>query len=376
MAFGGGPKPYSPTGTTSPYFVPGSTDPQLVQPGEYFRIRVHSAQAAFRGRLFEQAKQLVITSQVNLHHAALGNENVFAIQRTRAVKKNHREQLGLSPNLVSLVPATMSRVFVSLDFVLDTKNTLAQMGSLINSDAFLAAVSLAPGAAAVAKTIGSLGQQVIQTFVPATEQKPILEFTGDFNIGGTLATDALRDGYYVILGSKDAADPLPVAPPQLQLQENTLLSDGGPVDRWSYVIFQVTRLPVRTREMNEGALWDTKLYEAERIVKDVMQAPYVDDTAKREAWSKCLALLLEARALLMADANYAPSEADAIYRTVYKSCSESLTGRAIAMAAEDIDTEADRMLLGIAPETDLAELAARYSSQVEETRRILEREGG
>lgn len=367
------PKPYSPTGTAGPYYV-ARAEPKTVEPGEYFRIRIHSAQAAFRGNVFEQAQQLVITSKVNLHHQALGNEEVFAIQRTRAVKKNHAEQLGLSPNLVSLVPATMSHVSVSLDFLLDTKNHLAQLGGLINSDAFLAAVSLAPGAAAVAKTVGSLGQQVIQTFVPAQQRKPILEFAGDFNLGGEADTDALRDGCYVLLGSKHKNDPLPASPPQLEVREDTLLADKQPIDRWSYVVFQVTRLPVRTRQLNEGALWNAKLHEAEQIVQDMADDPFADDSEKRDAWGKCKALLQEARALLMADPNYASGEANDIYRTVYKECADTIQGTVGAKAASDFDNAVDRNLMGIAQDVDLQSVAAKYASQVEEAERILEAE--
>lgn len=366
------PKPYTPTGTKGPYFVSRGPDSKLVQPGEYFRIRVHSAQAAFRGHIFEQAKQLVVTSKVNLHHDALGKEEVFAIQRTRAVKKNHAEQLGLSSNLVSLVPATMSHVSVSIDFLLDKKNYLAQLGGLINSDAFLAAVSLAPGAAAVAKTIGNLGQQVIQTFVPAEERKPILEFVGDFNVGGEAGTDALRDGYYILLGSKHEADALPKTPPKLQVREDTLLDGERAIDRWSYVVFQVTRLPVRTREMNEGAVWDAKLHEAEQVVRDVVADPFADDSEKREAWGKCKALLQEAKTLLMADPNYALTEANDIYRTVYKGCADTIRGTVGTKALGDFDTKADRAVMGIAEDAVLDATVAKYASQVEEAGRILE----
>ena len=113
-------------GTTSPIFVAGEPESPWVQPGEYFWYP-DSAEAAFRGSIFEKAKQLVITSRVNLHHAALGNEEVYAIQRSRAVKKNQAEQLGLSTNLVSLVPATMSHVSVSIEFLLDKENHLAEL---------------------------------------------------------------------------------------------------------------------------------------------------------------------------------------------------------------------------------------------------------
>ena len=197
------------TGTTSPIYIPRTAGPVQVNPGDYFWIKVHSAQAAFRGSFFEQIKQLVVTSKVNLNHPLLGNEDFHAIQRSREVKKNRAEQLGLSSNLVSLVPATMSHVSISIEFIIDKENSLAKMGNLVNDDSFLAAVSLAPGAVAVAKTVGGLAQKIIQTFIPAEQRQPILQFAGDFDVGGTAGASSLQDGYYAILGSRDEENPLP-----------------------------------------------------------------------------------------------------------------------------------------------------------------------
>jgi len=49
---------------------------------------------------------------------------------------------------------------------------------------------------------------VIQTFVPAQDQVPILQFAGDFDLGADTQT-GLRDGYYVILGTRDSRNPIP-----------------------------------------------------------------------------------------------------------------------------------------------------------------------
>jgi len=60
-------------GTTAPIFVPRGAGPAPVEPGDYFWIKIHSAQAAFRGSIFDQVKQLLVTSKVNLNHPVLGN---------------------------------------------------------------------------------------------------------------------------------------------------------------------------------------------------------------------------------------------------------------------------------------------------------------
>jgi hypothetical protein len=90
----------------------------------------------------------------------------------------------------------MPNVTLSIAVLLVKKNRLALLGGLINSDSFFSALSLAPGASAVAKSVAGLADKVLQTFLPAEESKPILEFSGDFNI----ATATLQDCYYAILG--------------------------------------------------------------------------------------------------------------------------------------------------------------------------------
>lgn len=370
------PAAYARIGTTPPIYIARGLEPRAVKPGEYFWIKIHSAQAAFRGSIFEQAQQLVVTSKVNLNHPALGNEEVFAVQRSRAVKKNRAEQLGLSPNLVSLVPATMSRVSVSVEYLLDKKNHLAQVGALINSDSFIAAVSLAPGAVAVAKTIGGLAQKVIQTFIPAEERSPILQFAGDFNLGGEAEGGGMREGYYAILGTRHEETPLPDPRPKLELREDTLLADGQAVTHFSYVVLEVAGTPVRTRALNEGAAWDRKLRDAENLAQEVADDPFADDGEKRDKWAKCKTLLQEARALLMADANYAPQEAAGIYKTAYKWCADTIAGKATTEAlakgaARTFDSGAERAAVGLDVEEDLESAVAEYAAQVEEAERIL-----
>jgi hypothetical protein len=217
-------------GTTTPIYIPFETEPKEVKAGgTYFIIKIHSSQAAFTGHFWEKVKRLIITSQVKLNHPLLGDEPLRAIQRAREVRPNRAEKLGLSSNLISLVPATMDRVSLSLEFVLDKENRLATLGGLINDDAFLAAVSLVPGAAMAARTIGRVSQKLIQSFLDPEERQPILQFSGDFNIAG----GELKEGYYVVLGTRDEQAPLPRPLPGLELKGNELLSDGQPVVQWS-----------------------------------------------------------------------------------------------------------------------------------------------
>src|SRR3990172_4741031 len=199
---------YPRTGTTSSIFVgrDPQSPPQAVQPAQdYFLAKIYAAQAAFRGSIWDRVKGLVITSQVNLNHRNLGSQGLRAIQRTREVRKNEAQPLGLSPNLIHLVPAVMPSVSIGIAFVLDKENQLVKLRGLINSDSFFSTLSLAAGPAAVAKTVAGLADKMIQTFIPPNDQQPILEFNGDFN----LATQDLKDGYYAIIGTRDDETPLP-----------------------------------------------------------------------------------------------------------------------------------------------------------------------
>ncbi len=68
-------KPYQPTGTTSPIYVPRNNSPKSIMPGEaYFFVQIKGAQAAFTGPIWEKIKRLIVTFQVPLNHPSLGTE--------------------------------------------------------------------------------------------------------------------------------------------------------------------------------------------------------------------------------------------------------------------------------------------------------------
>ena len=73
---------------------------------------------------------------------------------------------------------------------------------------FMTAISLAPGAAIAARTIGAVSQKLLQTFMKAGRTVAILQFSGDFNIA-----NGLPEGYYIILGTRDPNNPSPTRCP-------------------------------------------------------------------------------------------------------------------------------------------------------------------
>ncbi len=361
-------EPYPITGTTRPIPISRNAEPKIIRAGhDYFFVQIYAAQAAFTGSIWEQVKGLVITSQVSV-----GNDSYRAIQRSRSVRRERAEQLGLAPNLIHLVPASMSQISISVEFVLDKDNRLAQLAGLINDDSFLAVVSLAPGAVMVAKMVSGIAQKIIATFVPPQERQPILQFSGDFNI----AAGGLQDGYYVILGTRDERNPLPNPLPKFEVRDGELLANGVRVTQLSYVILDVRRTEARSRALNENAKWEVKLREAESVAQLVGEDPFTDENTKRNAWDKCKRILEEARILLFADPNYLPREAELIFKTSFKYCVDQVS-RTSAIRGTKSDSiwkpneMLDRSELGITQTEDLARTVQEYAGDVTTAQRIL-----
>jgi hypothetical protein len=374
-------RPYAKTGTTSPIFIARGASPRTIQAGkDYFLVQIHSAQAAFKGSIWERVVRLVVASQVSLSHPSLGSEGLRAIQRSRKVESNRAEQLGLQPSLIQLVPAVMSQLSISIDFILDKENRLAALGGLINEDSFISAVSLAPGAALAAKTISGLAQKIIQTFVPAEERQPILQFSGDFDV----ATGGLKEGYYAILGSTDEENPIPSPLPFLEVRDGELLADKQQITRLSYVILEVRCTQARTRDLNDGAPWEGKLREAENEATNLLDDPLATADDRKQMWEKCRNLIREAQVLLRTDPNYLRDEADSIIKAVYRRCSE-LVGEPMTTRTRSIDAtaastwrpdeESDRRFLGFSLDEDLEQTLDKYAEAVADARRVLESSG-
>lgn len=373
---------YQSTGTTSPQPVPPLGEP--VQVGRhYFALQIRAAQAAFCGPFWERAKRLLVTSRVALNHPELGNEPVQALHRSREVQKGRAEQLGLAPNLIRLVPAIMPHVSVSIDFILDKENRLGQLAGLINDDSFLTAISLAPGAPMVAKTVSGLAQKLLHTFFQAEEREPILQFAGDFNLSAD-APDALRAGYYAILGTRDERNPLPRPLPRLSVQNGDLLADGKPITQWSYVLLQVHRLEARTRDQGIGRPWYQKLVEAEGIAQDVENDPFIEKATRLERWESCCKLLSKARALIEADPEYLHEEAQNIIRAATSTCRKQILGDSDRLDLSGARGIADplvrwndalRELLDLESEDELHGAVNEYADQVYRARQVIRQAG-
>ncbi|MCS6848348.1 MAG: hypothetical protein RMN52_11630 [Anaerolineae bacterium] len=368
------------TGTTTPIYVPASASPKAVEIGKhYFWLQVKAAQAYFSddgffkqyfGVSLDRIKNIVVTSKIRLDVPAL-DDAALGVKHLRDLRPSVPVQLGLSPNLIKLVPATMTQADVSLDLLVDKENQLAKLAGLINTDSLFAPLALSPGALAVAKTISSLAQKTIQAFIPAAEQKPILQFSGTFNLAG----GDVREGYYVIIGTRDTSAPLPAPAAKLEVQDGSLLIDGRPADRLSYVILELGVAEARTRDAGANTPWHRKLREAEDEARHAGQDPFATDESRRQTWDRVVGLLREARVLLAADAEYLPGEADKIYWSSCELCKTALfsTGTKLAGATRERepwtpDEAQSRAALGIPADLDLDRALDDYLDQVNWTR--------
>ena len=358
------------TGTTTPIYVPRRGDSAPLQVGKgYFWIQIRGAQVYYRGSVIEQLRSLMVASQVRINHPALGDGGLRAIQKVKEIRRDQAEQLGLAPNLIDLVPAVMTHITVSIDFIVDTKNRLRQFSAVIGND-LSAVISLVPEAAAVAKVINTLAQKLIQSLLPDEQRKPVLQFTGDFN----LPAGRMRPGYHVILGTRDAHAALPTPLPKIEVRDGFLFLGGRQVTDLSYVILEIHTTDVRTRELNAGARWDAKLREAEDAARWAAREPGEPGKASRKhAWGQCKGLLREARGLLFADPNYLTGEAEDIYLASYNLCKSELfftNGQRGPVppqpyeAAWQPDEQEDRLMLGIGLDVDIPARLREYDQRV------------
>jgi hypothetical protein len=351
-------------GTTVPIFIPKTLDqsdagPVLPESG-YFRVRIAAAQAAVFGSILQQTGPLVVMSDVTLNCPPFGNTQLRSIQRVRDVRNGAATQLGLAINLVDLTPAVMERLTLGVDFILDTKNRFAMLTGLANSDAFLSVVSLAPGAAAVAKQMAGLADKVVSTFTDFKRQQPLLRFIADYN----LATGDLRDGYYVILGSpyeKHALSrPLPKAP-SLQILEGDLLFDDKPITQWSYVVLDVDTVQIRGRSIGRGEPWHEKLQLADARAEAVANDPFALEATRRSAWESCEEMLREARILLHNSPLYLPSEVKSIIRTAYRDAHDRIfPSENTRLGAPPALSAAAAKFLAVNSFAELNDVAAEY----------------
>jgi hypothetical protein len=363
-------------GTTPLIRVPKEGPALTARPGDaYFVIGVHAAQASAYGRFWERARQLVVTTEVTVNAPPFHAEPITSIHRIRPIAFGKPEQLGLGATLVDLVPATMDRVSVVVEYLLDSENRLALLTDIANEAALTAVASAAPGAAAVTKIVGGLSKRFVQQLAEKDRREPILRFVGDFSVAG----GELADAYYVILGTRSDKYPLPRPLPQapaLRVSGSDLLYEGRPVLDWSYVVIAVDAVERRTRALGRGEEWYRKLDEAEVVAREAARDIFAERAKRRQAWEACLLLLADADRLLHASPLYLPKEADAIIQAATHAVKETLfPPNETALGAPPLLSDVARALARVNSEEELAAAAVEYGAAEQRSLAQLERLG-
>jgi hypothetical protein len=316
------------------------------------------------------ARQVLVTSQVTLSPRT--EQPIRGIQVARRIRRKQTVQLGLRSNLIDLVPTTLERVSVTLDFVLDRKDRLKALSGAINESGFLGTLSLAEPTLATARALGKAGGMILEAFLEPEERTPILQFTGDFNVG----TRDLKAGYHVLLGSVDELYPLPTETPKLEIRGRDLFLNDEPITKLSYVILEV--ICTKARDRSNEAAWDKHLRQAEDKAGDFKYEREPTQEKRDKAWHECNELIQEARALLRADPSVLPREAEDIVKAVYRKCEEIFTGggsRAgggTRSAVAPAELAAARRMLQVPESADLNSELMRYATEVHNARQVLE----
>lgn len=378
-------KHYPTIGTNStPFYVPISSEPEVVQTETgYFYIQIYGAQAAFAGPWWIGAQNLTVTSKVNLHlgdrYKELGNQDLVSILQCRELSKNTAVQLGFSPILVDFVPAKMKKVSISIQYLVNTQNYLKEVLALITDKDLLVPISIAPGAAIVARTVGNLAEKLLSALMPQEARQPILQFSGEFD----LADEGLKEGFYIILGSHRPENPLPSRIDTLEVGKGgDLLIRGKSVTQLSYVILKVGCIKAIRDRFTSDNPWRSKLQEVRRLATDYAGDPFAspDANQKKEFWEKeCLPRLREASALLKSDPNFLDSEIELIYRSAHRECIELITAKdttrkSARQSLADTwqpDEQADLKFLGIPVEENLDSKLAQYAEQLYKARKTI-----
>ena len=352
--------------------TPAEGSPPLAPGAGYFQIKIHGAQAASFGSFWEKAKGLVVTSEVTLRAPTFHGEPTptRSIHHVRTLKHGTPEQLGLSTLLVGLTPATVERVTIAIDYLLDQANRLAPLAGLINAEAFVTAFSLAPPAAAAATAISKIAEKVIKNLLSENDRVPLLKFLGDFS----LATGDLAESYYVILGSRFDRHPLPrpLDERRLSVRGRELFFDDEPVTKWSYVILDIDVVPARTRALGGGQPWNDKLEQAEVEANSLMRGLLPKDRERKQAWSVIAPLLKEADILFRRDPLYLPTEAAAIMQETFVALrAKVFPDRPGALGAPPGLTTDERELLGVSGEAALRSAVETYEAARSQSERKL-----
>jgi hypothetical protein len=213
---------------------------------------------------------------------------------------------------------------------------------------------------AAAKAIAGVSRYVLDAFLPADSKTPILEFTGDFNV----ATDDLKAGYYVLLGTADAAYPLPSQKAVFSVNGSTLMVDGKPALDWSYVILEV--LCTQARGPSPASEWAKLLREAEEAAAAYASGLERGEEQQKAMLKRCNDLIVGAQALLRSDPTYLSSEAQQLVAASFRKCRDSILGGANQRRTDPAK------LASVVPWTEEVQRSLGFAGHAEIDQQVLE----
>jgi hypothetical protein len=324
------PRPTGATGTSAATFIAraaGTPSSDSAAPdGAYFVIRIHAAQAVFRGRRFKKARNLVVTTTGRTDHRAHGSE-FTSIHAVQDLRRNQPERIAINRDVVALTPTTMRSMFISVAFLVDEEDQIRKVARMINAGAMAAAIGLGPHAVAAAKAADVLARGVLNAFVTDKQREPILQFAKDF----TIPAGDVRDGFYVIFCTTDPKNPLPADVSTLTVTSEGVGLGGDAVANLSYVVLD---LKVILRRGQRGGSGPWKLI-FDQIDRTLWTSHDLSTLAKKEAvLNNCAQLLLAAQALLQEDDSILPAEVEEIVAAEYAKCAQRIFGSVENVAGE------------------------------------------
>jgi hypothetical protein len=329
---------YNVVGVTPAIYVNSSSLPKprtINKRKDYLLIQVESAQAAFRGKPWNNVRKFVVLSKVNLNITSGSKFSEVINQELYNVQPNACNKLGFSnKTLVPHVPASMDNISITFDFLTDVESKLKQFADLINTQAAKDLFSLTP-VGAYANAGSKVIQAIQNTYWLGITNNPILSFKGEFDI----QAKELNEGYYAIISATDEHSPLPPGNPELIFNANNDLclvgNAGYDLSRWCYILLHVHYLGnTRDIEDGKGRSW-YKLYEtAQHIAKNVENRTWLSRPERVEAFYSCQIVLDDMVNLLKDDPDYLESDSNSIYITTLATLKNKIYGDQTAEMAE------------------------------------------
>ncbi|MEM1324162.1 MAG: hypothetical protein AAGG75_28140 [Bacteroidota bacterium] len=370
-------------GVLPPIYIPGEEGDSTVQLGEdYFFMKVVDMQLAYHGRFGEQAKQILLVSNVAFDHPKIGQESVSSLRKIQKLKRNTSLKVGFSQNLTNLLPCVIPSIKLGFELIVDNSDKFEDLQKIVNNDYFTTAIGFATGEMEVAKTLSKLSQGIIGYFLDSDKQKTLLHFNGEFNF----FNGSIKEGYYLIIGSQNKKYPLP--PPTLAwtIHNGQVQAEGFDLKDYSYFVIKLGKVKARTRYLSLETDWNKKLNQAEDLLKNLDRFSIEKDSYLKDRWDQCLSLLKEAQVLIRNDVNFLPREADQIINASFHFCEQQLEATQPQRSRDSANQPTSplfsaaflsegRQILGIEAEEDLEAPTLEYTSAIRKSRQFFKKEG-